>query len=58
MGIGPEPHILLRTGPTPLSKVVRRLMTGYAVTFTSVPMPFRKREKCLTTTKEILEYLQ
>ncbi len=26
-------HILLRTGPTPLSKVMRRLMTGYAVTF-------------------------
>jgi hypothetical protein len=26
-------HILLRTGPTPLSKVMRRLMTGHAVTF-------------------------
>ncbi len=26
-------HILLRTGPTPLNKVMRRLMTGYAVTF-------------------------
>lgn len=26
-------HILLRTGPTPLSTVMRRLMTGYAVTF-------------------------
>ena len=26
-------HILLGTGPTPLSKVMRRLMTGYAVTF-------------------------
>jgi len=26
-------HILLRTGATPLSKVMRRLMTGYAVTF-------------------------
>ena len=26
-------HLLLRTGPTPLSKVMRRLMTGYAVTF-------------------------
>ena len=26
-------HILLRTGPIPLSKVMRRLMTGYAVTF-------------------------
>ena len=26
-------HILLRTGSTPLSKVMRRLMTGYAVTF-------------------------
>jgi putative transposase len=26
-------HILLRTGPTPLSNVMRRLMTGYAVTF-------------------------
>jgi len=26
-------HILLRTGPTTLSKVMRRLMTGYAVTF-------------------------
>ena len=26
-------HILLRTGPTPLSKTMRRLMTGYAVTF-------------------------
>ncbi len=26
-------HILLRTGLTPLSKVMRRLMTGYAVTF-------------------------
>ena len=26
-------HILLRTGPTLLSKVMRRLMTGYAVTF-------------------------
>jgi len=26
-------HILLRTGPTPVSKVMRRLMTGYAVTF-------------------------
>ena len=26
-------HFLLRTGPTPLSKVMRRLMTGYAVTF-------------------------
>ena len=26
-------HILLRTGPAPLSKVMRRLMTGYAVTF-------------------------
>ncbi|RLC10967.1 MAG: transposase [Deltaproteobacteria bacterium] len=26
-------HIFLRTGPTPLSTVMRRLMTGYAVTF-------------------------
>ena len=26
-------HLLLRTGPTPLSKVMRRLMTGHAVTF-------------------------
>ena len=26
-------HLLLRTGPTPLSQVIRRLMTGYAVTF-------------------------
>ncbi len=26
-------HLLLRTGHTPLSKVMRRLMTGYAVTF-------------------------
>jgi len=26
-------HLLLRTGPTPLSKVMRRLMTGYAVNF-------------------------
>ena len=26
-------HLLLRTGPTPLSKVMRRLMTGYAITF-------------------------
>ena len=26
-------HLLLRTGPTPLSKVMRRLMTGYAVSF-------------------------
>ncbi|MBW1931255.1 MAG: transposase, partial [Deltaproteobacteria bacterium] len=26
-------HLLLRTGPTPLSRVMRRLMTGYAVTF-------------------------
>jgi len=26
-------HVLLRTGSTPLSKVMRRLMTGYAVTF-------------------------
>jgi putative transposase len=26
-------HLLLRTGPTPLSKLMRRLMTGYAVTF-------------------------
>ena len=26
-------HILLRIGPTTLSKVMRRLMTGYAVTF-------------------------
>jgi REP element-mobilizing transposase RayT len=26
-------HLLLRTGPTPLGKVMRRLMTGYAVTF-------------------------
>ena len=26
-------HLLLRTGPTPLSKVMRRLMTGYAVIF-------------------------
>ena len=26
-------HILLRTGPTPLSTVMRRLMTGYAVSF-------------------------
>ena len=26
-------HLLLRTGPTPLSKVMRRIMTGYAVTF-------------------------
>lgn len=26
-------HILLRTGPISLSKVMRRLMTGYAVTF-------------------------
>ena len=29
-------HLLLRTGPTPLSKVMRRLMTGYAVTFNNV----------------------
>ena len=34
MGINPEPfHLLLRTVLTPLSKVMRRLMTGYAVTF-------------------------
>ena len=26
-------HLLLRTGPTSLSQVMRRLMTGYAVTF-------------------------
>lgn len=26
-------HLLVRTGATPLSKVMRRLMTGYAVTF-------------------------
>ena len=26
-------HLLLRTGPTPISTVMRRLMTGYAVTF-------------------------
>jgi len=26
-------HLLLRSGSTPLSKVMRRLMTGYAVTF-------------------------
>lgn len=26
-------HLLLRTGPTPLSKVMRRLMTGYAMNF-------------------------
>ena len=26
-------HLLLRTGPAPLSNVMRRLMTGYAVTF-------------------------
>ena len=26
-------HLLLRTGATPLSTVMRRLMTGYAVTF-------------------------
>lgn len=26
-------HLLLRTGPAPLSTVMRRLMTGYAVTF-------------------------
>ena len=26
-------HLLLRTGPTPLSKVMRRLMTGHAATF-------------------------
>jgi putative transposase len=26
-------HLLLRTGPTPLGTVMRRLMTGYAVTF-------------------------
>jgi REP element-mobilizing transposase RayT len=26
-------HLLLRIGPIPLSKVMRRLMTGYAVTF-------------------------
>jgi putative transposase len=26
-------HLFLRTGPTPLSTVMRRLMTGYAVTF-------------------------
>ena len=26
-------HLLLRTGPIPLSKVMRRLMTGYAVSF-------------------------
>ncbi len=26
-------HLLIRTGTTPLSKVMRRLMTGYAVTF-------------------------
>jgi len=31
--LGLDFHILLRTGPTPLSKVMRRLMTGYAVTF-------------------------
>lgn len=26
-------HLLIRTGATPLSKVIRRLMTGYAVIF-------------------------
>ena len=26
-------HLLMKTGATPLSKVMRRLMTGYAVTF-------------------------
>lgn len=26
-------HLLLRTGPTPLSQVMRRLMTGYAVSY-------------------------
>jgi putative transposase len=26
-------HLMLRTGSTPLSKIMRRLMTGYAVTF-------------------------
>jgi REP element-mobilizing transposase RayT len=26
-------HLLIRTGASPLSKVIRRLMTGYAVTF-------------------------
>ena len=26
-------HLLLRTGPTPISTVMRRLMTGYAVSF-------------------------
>ena len=26
-------HLILRAGATPLSKVMRRLMTGYAVTF-------------------------
>ena len=26
-------HLLIRTGVTPLSKIMRRLMTGYAVTF-------------------------
>jgi len=26
-------HILLRTGPTPLAKMMRRLLTGYAVSF-------------------------
>jgi len=32
-------HLLLRTGKTPLSKVMRRLMTGYAVTFSEAPRP-------------------
>jgi REP element-mobilizing transposase RayT len=26
-------HILLRTGPTPLARMMRRLLTGYAVSF-------------------------
>src|SRR4030042_4442690 len=26
-------HILLRTGPTPLARIMRRLLTGYAVSF-------------------------
>ena len=35
MGAHPKSffHLLLRTGPTPISNVMRRLMTGYAVTF-------------------------
>ena len=32
LGLDPE-SLLLRTGPTPLSKIMRRLMTGYAVSF-------------------------